>query len=197
MKYYAGPMIWMGMIFIFSTDAGSMNNTSSIFVPVIKLLVPDISRRELVITLVTIRKLGHIVEYAILSILWFYAFNQGKKEWSWQPVLGALGISFLYAGLDEFHQSFVQSRTASVGDVGFDLIGAFLGQGIWASKLKGFDPMKAKFFGWWFAWGIFSTIMVLIVLRGGTLSIWNMLLLILTVGILTGLGGVVYHVRRR
>lgn len=197
MKYYTGPIIWMGIMFVFSTDVGSMSHTNSIFVPMIKFFAPEISRRELVILLVGIRKIGHIVEYAILSILWSYAFNQGKTEWSWRPVLSAIAVSLLYASLDEFHQSFVQSRTASFADVGLDGIGAILGQGIRPSRLKRLRSVKAKFFGWWFAWGAFSTIMVLIVLRGGALSLWEMISLIFTVGTLTGAAGVIYYVRQR
>lgn len=197
MKYYAGPLIWMGIIFVFSTNVGSMSSTQSVFVPIIKFFAPEISRRDLVILLVGIRKIGHVVEYAILSLLWFHAFNQGKKEWSWRPVLGAIGISLVYAAVDEFHQSFVQSRTASLSDVGLDGLGAVLGQAIWPSRLKRLRSVKAKFFGWWFSWGVFSTIMALIVLRGGALSLWEMISLIFTVGTLTGTAGVIYYVRQR
>ena len=197
MKYYIGPVIWMGIMFALSTDMGSTTHTNSIFIPVIKYLAPEISRRDLVMTLVGIRKLGHVGEYAILSILWFYAFNQGRTEWSWQPVLGALIASLIYATLDEFHQSFVPSRTASIYDVGLDEIGALLGQAVWISKLKGFHSVVAKFFGWWFAWGVFSTIMVLIVFRGGTFSFFEMISIIFSVGTLTGTAGVIYYVRQR
>ncbi len=197
MKYYAGPVIWMGIMFLFSTDVGSMTHTNSIFVPVIKFLAPEISRRDLVITLVGIRKLGHVVEYAVLSVLWFHAFNWGKTEWSWRPVLSAIVITLVYAAMDEFHQSFVQSRTASIYDVGLDGIGAVLGQGIWISRRRRIQSMKAKFFGWWFAWGVFSTIMALIVLRGGALSLLEMVSLIVTVGTLTGTAGVIYYARQR
>jgi VanZ family protein len=196
MKYYLGPVIWMGIMFGFSTDMGSSTHTNSIFIPMIKFLAPEISRRDLVITLVGIRKLGHIVEYVILSILWFYAFNRGKTEWSWRPALAALGASLIYAALDEFHQSFVPSRTASIYDVGLDEIGALLGQGVWFAKLKGFRSVRVKFFGWWFAWGVFSTIMALIVLRGGTLSFLEMVSVIFSVGTVTGTAGVIYYVRQ-
>lgn len=197
MKYYTGPILWMGIMFLLSTDAGSMSHTNSVFVPAIKFFVPEISRRDLVVTLVGIRKLAHITEYAILSVLWFHAFNQGRKEWSWRPVLGALIVCLIYAGLDEFHQSFVQSRTASIYDVGWDGIGTVLGQGVWILRLRRLHSMRVKFFGWWFAWGVFSTIMVLIVLRGGSLSLLEMISIIVGVGALSGTAGVLYYARQR
>ncbi len=198
MKYYLGPVLWMGIIFLFSTDAGSATHTNAVLAPVIKFFAPEISRKNLVITLITIRKIAHVVEYAILSILWLYALQQGRPGWSWQAAFGALAISSLYAGLDEFHQSFVLTRTASLQDVGIDSFGAILGQGIWCLlRSRLLSTIQAKFFGWWFAWGVFSTIMVLIVLKGGALSFGKMLLIILSVGVLSGAAGLVYYARHR
>lgn len=56
--------------------------------------------------------------------------------------------------------------------------------------------MKMRFFGWWFAWGAFSTIMLLIVFKGGGLEIWQMFAMVLLGGIAGGIGGVVYFTRR-
>ena len=198
MKYYLRPLLWMGLMFLFSTDAGSMAHTNALLAPVIKFFAPEISRKNLVITLITVRKLAHLVEYAILSILWFSALRQGRPGWSWRAAAGAFAICVVYAGLDEFHQTFVLSRTPSLQDVGIDSVGALLGQGIWALfRNKLFSTFQAKFFGWWFAWGAFSSIMVLIVLRGGTLSFWKMVLIILSAGVLSGAAGVVYYARHR
>lgn len=198
MKYYLGPVLWMGLMFLFSTDAGSMVHTNALLAPAIKFFVPDISRKNLVITLITIRKMAHVVEYAILSLLWLRALKQGRPGWSWRAAFGALAISIIYASLDELHQSFVLTRTASLQDVGFDSFGAILGQGLWGlSRSKLLSTIQAKFFGWWFAWGVFSAIMVLIVLKGGALSFWKMLLIILSVGVLSGAAGVVYYARHR
>lgn len=197
MKYYLGPILWMGLMFLFSTDVGSMDNTNAFIAPLIKIFAPEISRRNLVITLIAIRKLAHVVEYAILSVLWLYALKQGKQGWSWRAAFGAVGICIVYAGIDEFHQGFVLSRTGSIQDVGIDTFGAVLGTTLWSFFHGDISTIQAKFFGWWFAWGIFSAIMVLIVLQGGTLSFWKMLLIILSTGVLSGAAGVIYYVRHR
>ena len=198
MKYYLGPIIWMGIMFLFSTDAGSMVHTNAFLAPLIKVFAPEISRKNLVITLITIRKFAHVVEYAVLSVLWLHAFKQGRPGRSWRAALGALIVCFVYASLDELHQAFVVTRTASLQDVGIDSFGAILGQSLWALfSRKTLSTIQAKFFGWWFAWGVFSTIMVLILLKGGDLSLGKMLLIIFSVGVLSGAAGVIYYARHR
>lgn len=65
-----------------------------------------------------ILKSFHIIEYAILIILLFYAVN--KYNYS-------ILIAIIYAVSDEFHQMFVGGRTATLRDIFFDLSGIFLG----------------------------------------------------------------------
>jgi VanZ family protein len=74
------------------------------------------------------RKLAHVTEYAILSYFWFRAFNQGGRTWSPRSAVWALAFSITYALLDEYHQTFVPSRTASLVDVGIDSLGALTAQ---------------------------------------------------------------------
>jgi len=198
MKHYLVPIAWMGMIFALSTDFGSMTNTNSLLIPIIKFLEPEISRRDLILTLIMFRKGAHLIAYATLSILWYYALNQ-RRTWSWRSAGIALGISAFYAGLDELHQTFVSSRTGVLSDVGIDSFGALLGLGIGygRSHTELFTSVKVRFFGWWFAWGVFSTIMLLIVTRGAGLSFSGFMMIIPSVGVLSGSAGVLYHVFRR
>lgn len=185
-------------MFVFSSDVGSMDNTRSFFDPLIQFLVPGVSPEALQSMQLVIRKSAHVFEYAVLSALWWFALEAGEKRVS--PVFLALLISVVYAGLDEWHQSFVRSRTGSVLDVGVDSIGAGLGLLFFkGGKICRMSPefkIKIKYFGWWFAWGGFSTIMVLIVGKGAGLVVWQMLLLPLIVGSAAGIGGVAYYVRR-
>ena len=73
------------------------------------------------------RKGAHLTEYAILGWLIFRVI----RGISTQPVmisfLIAVSICFAYACLDEFHQSFVPSRTASFRDVTYDSVGGTIG----------------------------------------------------------------------
>jgi len=55
----------------------------------------------------------------------------------WRPALVALVVAAIYAAFDEFHQSFVPSRTASAHDVAIDIGGAVVGLAIyWAFALR-------------------------------------------------------------
>jgi len=75
-----------------------------------------------------VRKAGHVIEYAIFGLLLFRAIRGGRTGWSWRWALGAIAIAAVYAMTDEWHQSFVPSRTPSVWDVLIDTTGAALGQ---------------------------------------------------------------------
>ncbi len=191
---YLPALLWMGAIFLFSTDLGATHQTGALLTQLIRFFLPDVTPAGLARCVTVLRKTAHVTEYAILAILWCRALRGTRWGGVWMPLVGAVLLSSVYAGLDEFHQSFVPSRTASVGDVGFDVAGALLGSLLWAGMTREI-PRKLQFFVWWFLWGLFSTIMVLIVLQGGGLSFSGMILLIAGVGCLTG--GVACYVGRR
>jgi len=78
-----------------------------------------------------IRKTGHFVGYGLVSLAFFYSWRQTLhrmtvKHWTlWRraSVLAVL-CTLVVASLDEYHQSFLPSRTSSPIDVGIDLCGA-------------------------------------------------------------------------
>ena len=79
--------------------------------------------------LVVVRKCAHIIEYAVLALLLWRALRtlpslRTKPLMVFGTVL--LGCA-LFAATDEFHQTFVKSRTPSVRDVFLDVGGALLG----------------------------------------------------------------------
>lgn len=65
--------------------------------------------------------------YAILYILMhraFYLLNQSRiRQYNW---LSVLGICFLFAISDEFHQSLVPGRHPAMRDIGFDMLGSLV-----------------------------------------------------------------------
>ena len=73
-----------------------------------------------------VRKLAHVVEYAILGALVVRALDLPRRSLGSISVR-ALLLCGLFAGLDEFHQSFVPSRTGALSDVLLDTFGAALG----------------------------------------------------------------------
>ena len=72
-------------------------------------------------------KCAHLAEYAVLS--WFFrrAFRESTTYSLESSAVAACLFSVLYAISDEYHQSFVFGRHASVYDVFLDGFGAVLG----------------------------------------------------------------------
>ena len=132
LKYWLPVLIWLSFIFIGSTDVLSAEQTSRFLVPFLRWLKPDISAEVLLRIHFLVRKLGHVTEYAILAALFWRALRGGTN---WRAKLSILFVtawaaSALFAATDEFHQSFVPSRTAAMGDVFIDICGAFVGLAI-------------------------------------------------------------------
>ncbi len=70
------------------------------------------------------KKMGHAIGYGLLGVAYYYALPTGLPRFvRWSM---ALALSLGFAVSDEFHQSFVSGRTASVRDVAIDGLGAFL-----------------------------------------------------------------------
>ena len=77
----------------------------------------------LVIHAVT-RKIAHLAEYALLGILAARAFRGSPREGlreRWFPA--SLVLVIVYALADEYHQSFVPSRTGTIYDSLIDMAG--------------------------------------------------------------------------
>jgi VanZ family protein len=70
-----------------------------------------------------IKKGGHMIGYGLLALAYLRAVGQSK----FRPTVLAWILTVLYACTDEFHQSFVPGRGASIWDVVlFDSTGAAL-----------------------------------------------------------------------
>jgi VanZ family protein len=127
-KTWAPSGVWMALIFTFSTDWFAAPNTSSFFGSLLSWLIPGIAPETMQIVHAALRKLGHWTEYFILATLLAAAC---KAHWPKQTrrsrFVATVIIATLYAISDEWHQSFVPSRSASVGDVAIDACGAICG----------------------------------------------------------------------
>lgn len=128
-KYWLPVLIWLGLIVIGSTDLMSAEHTSRIIGPVLRAFNPDISAETIAQIQFVVRKTAHVMEYAILAALLWRALRAGVR---WQTRMLRLFIAVwfvcaVFAASDEFHQSFVPSRTASPIDVMIDIFGALIG----------------------------------------------------------------------
>jgi VanZ family protein len=131
LKYWGPVILWMGFTFLMSTNLFSSDNTSRIIEPMLKFLFPSMSPHHLRILHGIIRKLAHLTEYFVLSLLLFRAFKARSTEHhGWRWALFSLLVIAIFAAGDEFHQTFVSTRTPSVYDVGIDALGGILGQSV-------------------------------------------------------------------
>jgi VanZ family protein len=128
-KYWLPVIFWMGFIFWMSTETFSSQNTFSPVETILRFLFPKISFQEVGLVHEFIRKSGHFIEYFIMGLLLFRAFH-GKSIvwWNWRWSFFAIIGVVLWAACDEFHQSFIPTRTASVMDVAIDTAGGVLSQ---------------------------------------------------------------------
>ncbi len=121
---YAPLVIWLLFISYASSDSFNAGNTSRIIGPLVLWLFPNTSAETLLAIHVFTRKAAHFTEYAILALLAARAFRTSPraalaKRW----FLASFALVVAYALLDEYHQSFVPSRTGSIYDSLIDISG--------------------------------------------------------------------------
>ncbi len=107
-----------------STNEFSAVNTSKIVRPLLKALFPKLSEEGLELAHFLIRKSAHFCEYAVFGLLASRALSTSSHIFlrrSWFRI--SLLLIVAYALLDEYHQSFVPSRTASIYDSVIDVVG--------------------------------------------------------------------------
>jgi VanZ family protein len=134
-----GPLVvWLAFIFFASTGELSAANTSRIIGPLLRWLFPNITEPQLLRAHFLTRKLAHFTEYAVLALLAARAFIPSSKDLLHRRWLtSALVLVAVYALLDEYHQTFVPSRTGSIWDSMIDTTGgatALIALALWRAR---------------------------------------------------------------
>jgi VanZ family protein len=130
LKFWLPVLFWMALIFTASADAHSYEHSSRLVEPFLRWLFPKMSQTNVEKIHHVMRKCAHLTEYAILAGLLWRALHLSKNNlpsWSWPKVGGTLLLVFIFAATDEFHQSFVPTRTPLVSDVFIDTTGGVIG----------------------------------------------------------------------
>lgn len=125
---WAPVILWAGLIFVFSTEIFSGAHTGGILGALLRQLFPWLPGDQVEQIHSLIRKLGHFGEYCVLALLLMRALRGEKENKSMTSTLFlSVALTTLYAASDEFHQSFVPNRSASVTDVMIDATGGICG----------------------------------------------------------------------
>lgn len=127
LRRYGPALLWMGAIFLFSTDLFSRGETGRFLLPLLAWLFPEAAAETLALLHEALRKVGHLMEYGVLAVLWYRGRASGSAAWAPEAARLALLVAVGYAVTDELHQALVASRTGSVLDVAIDAGGAAIG----------------------------------------------------------------------
>jgi VanZ family protein len=140
-KAWLPAIIWLCIITFESTSYLSSDNTSRILYPVLHFLL-GIEPARFEVWHHYIRKTGHFVGYFTLSFLLFRAWRASlpiSSSAAWCARWGTIAflMTVLVASLDEWHQTFLPSRTGTVRDVILDSSAALVAQIVIVMWLKG------------------------------------------------------------
>jgi len=136
-RYWLPAIFVAALISLFSTRYFSDQQTARVIVPILRRLFPYAAAHSIHLMHIAIRKLAHVTEFGVFSITVFHGVRGERGGWRWDWALTTLVIAVAYAGLDEWHQSFVPLRHASARDVAIDACGALLAQGlVWVYAMR-------------------------------------------------------------
>lgn len=137
MRHWLPAIFVAALISVFSTHYFSDQQTARVIVPILRRLFPHAAAHAIHLMHMAIRKLAHVTEFGVFSITVFHGVRGERGGWRWNWALITLVIAVTYAGLDEWHQSFVPLGHASARDVAIDACGALLAQGlVWAYAMR-------------------------------------------------------------
>ncbi len=140
---------WMTLIFLASTRAGGSGQTYYLAKKALSVFDPaeavSASPEALAKVNFLIRKLAHVSEYFLLTILTIRALSALMRR-GLGVVFASAAAALLYAASDEFHQRFVPGRTSSPHDVLIDSYGIALASllTLWLTLLRALERQIKK-----------------------------------------------------
>ena len=116
-------LVWIGLIAFESTDFFSAQHTGRMLYGLLTRLFGEIDFYNFLVFHHYLRKTGHVIGFGMLSLLLLRGWRATlapNHVWSWRVALLAwLGTVFV-AAMDEWHQSFIPSRTGTWRDAVLD-----------------------------------------------------------------------------
>ena len=124
-----------------STDTMSANHTSGWLRPLFERVFGRFTDAVWGVLHHYARKTGHFVGYGMVCLTlvraWLLTLARrvglAAGQWRWEGNGMGVASTALVASLDEWHQTFIPSRTGMVSDVGLDTLGGLVACGlVWA-----------------------------------------------------------------
>jgi VanZ family protein len=134
LKAWIAAILWLVVICIESTSYLSSHETSRILYPVLHFFF-GIGYAQFEPWHHVLRKSGHVIGYGLLSFFLFRAWREtfprlDNTKWNFRwAELAVLGSVFV-ASLDEWHQTYLPSRTGRWQDVVLDSSAAIAAQAL-------------------------------------------------------------------
>jgi VanZ family protein len=139
LKVWLPSAVWLVVITLESTNLGSSEHTGRLLYPIFHFLF-GMNAARFALWHAVLRKTGHFVGYFILSVLlfrsWRATFPRISTRWCLQWSTVALLSTALVASLDEWHQTFLPSRTGRLHDVILDTSAALVAQIVLFAMLR-------------------------------------------------------------
>jgi VanZ family protein len=122
-------MVWVGLIAFESTGFFSSQKTGTMLYTLLTHLLGKIDFYRFLVFHHYLRKTGHVVGYGMLGILllrgWRATLDQDHVQLGRTVLLAWLGTAFV-ASMDEWHQSYIPSRTGTWRDAVLDSVAGFV-----------------------------------------------------------------------
>lgn len=142
-KYWLPVAAMLALMYYFSTDTFSSDNTRGLIATIFKWFFPDLSDLTIARINIIARKAAHAIEYAILAALLFRAFRSDSPErWRLRWAVYSMIVIVCWALLDEYHQSFTQKRSSSARDSMLDSAGGLAALAL--IRLKNRRPIEVR-----------------------------------------------------
>lgn len=119
-------VFWMILVFALSNQNGAKSSALSKKIAEF-MCFGNIEKSEEIEPM--IRKITHMVEFGIGAMIFYGILSTYKRVNIIVKIVSTMFFIAICSGLDEFHQSFIDSRNASYIDVIIDIAGGMLGTG--------------------------------------------------------------------
>ena len=125
---FAPAILMMILIYSFSAQTGDISGNLSyqISYTIVETKNEVLNEGKGYEELAYVRKAAHMTEYFLLAIAISFPLYVYGVRGIWLMILAGI-VCVGFAGLDEYHQSFVGGRTPAVKDVCIDSTGALIG----------------------------------------------------------------------